>query len=162
MRPFKPQIGNKKLKPSRFFENFIQQKGPGGITRASSMEIKKNLRSFYLDLAYGNVVQEKYMEFIYSDSRVINEAMIDIENKLLEFTIVLRSMDVAINTNDPIISQPQFNEIYGAYLTRSNTYEVILVGLKNFAATGDPNYLVSISAKLNASIIKNSKYQLML
>jgi hypothetical protein len=82
MRQFKPEQLNKRIKPSRFFETFIQQKGPNGVSRASVLEIQKNLRTLFLDLAFGNVVQDKYIQFMIGDPRVVQEATTAAYNKI--------------------------------------------------------------------------------
>lgn len=162
MKEYKPQILNKKPRPSRFYESFIESKGPQGVTRATNAEIQKNLKSFYLDLAYGNIVQDKYMTFIMEEPRVFQEAVNDVSNRIMEYTIILRSMDCAISNNLPIIAQPMFNVTYNKYMMKANTYNTILTGLQNFMMSLDIGYLVSISAQLNSGIIRGSKQQLML
>ena len=150
------------MKPSKFFEYFIQQKGPNGVSRASSGEIQKNLKSFYLDLAYGNIVQPQYMQFLQTDPRVITEAISDSENQLMECTIILQSMDNAVITHHPIIAQSSFTTTYNKYLMKAHTYGVILAGLRNYAMTGDEAHLVAISVKINSGIMRGAKQQLSL
>lgn len=162
MKEYKPQILNKKPRPSRFYESFIESKGPSGVTRATSAEIQRNLKSFYLDLAHGNIVQDKYMTFIMEEPRVFQEAFNDVSNRIMEYTIILRSMDCAMANNLPIIAQPMFNVTYNKYMMKANTYNVIFTGLQNFMMSMDVSYLVSISAQLNSGIIRGSKQQLML
>ena len=162
MKEYRPNpniTGDKRFKPSKFFENFIQQKGPSGVKRASVAEIQKNLRQFYLDLVYGNVVQDKYIPFLIEDPRVVNEAIIDSENKLVEFTIILQSMDSAVRCMLPISNQPMFTTVYNKYMMRANIYGVILSGLKNFVMTGDTGFLVSICAHLNSKMVRGAKQQ---
>lgn len=166
MKEFKPnkQQNNtpKKLKPSKFFDNFIQLKGPNGVLRASSAEIQKNLKYFFLDLIYGNIVQEKYLPFIMNDNRVITEAITEAQNKLMEYTIITQSMDCAAMSSSPISLQPVFPLIYNNYMYKANAYHIMLNGLQGFAMTHDVSYLTAISAKLNSSSIRGGKQQIMI
>ena len=163
MREYRPIVNQKKQKPSRFFESFIQSKGPNGVARASIGEIQRSLKSFFLDLAYGNIVQEKYMDMIRSDPRVIQEAAVEAENKMVEANVILQSLDCAMQCGLPIITLPAFNGIHNKFMMRANTYGIILGGLRDFMMSGgDEAHLVSISTKLNSVIMKGSKQQLML
>ena len=162
-RPNKPSQPPKKLKPSKFFDNFIQLKGPNGVLRASTAEIQKNLRYFFLDLIYGNVVQDKYLPFLMSgDDRVVTEAITEAQNKLMEFTILTQSMDCAAMSSNPVSLQPVFPVIYNNYMYKCNAYFIILNGLQGFLMTHDISYLTAISAKLNASSIRGGKQQIVL
>lgn len=162
MRQFKPEQLNKRIKPSRFFETFVQQKGPNGVSRASVLEIQKNLRTFFLDLAFGNVVQEKYIQFMIGDPRVVQEAMTAAYNKIWECLVITQSMDAAISSNAPITQHPEFYTAYNKYKMRGTTYNVIYDGLCAFSNTQDPSYLTAISTKLNSGLMRGSKQQLML
>lgn len=164
MKEFVPHQNqsNKKLKPSKFYDSFIQQKGPNGVTRASSAEIQKALKMFYLDLAFGNIVQDKYIPYIMEEPRVFQEAIIDCENKLIEYTIILRSLEAATASNNPIVLQPNFQIVYNKYLMLSNSYSTILNGLRGFVVSMDVSYLVAISAKLNSTQMRGAKQQIIL
>ena len=162
MRPFKPEQLNKKLRPSKFFENFIQQKGPNGVSRASVLEIQKGLKSFFLDLAYGAVAQEKYIGFLVGDPRVMEEALKEAYSQIIECTIIMRSMEAAGSTNNPIAEMPQFSEVYNKYNMKGQTYSIIHDGLLGFKNTGDVGYIIGISTRLNSFIMKGSKQTLLL
>lgn len=162
MKEYRPLITQKKLKPSKFFEGFIQSKGPNGVARASSGEIQKAMKSFFLDLAYGNIVQEKYIPILKSDPRIIQEAHTEAENQLVEATTLLQSLEFSRNGGLPITAQPAFNGIYNKYLMRATTYGVILEGLRFFMATGNESYLTAIATKMNSVMMRGAKQQLML
>jgi hypothetical protein len=167
LREFRPLITQKKLRPSKFFEGFIQSKGPNGVARASSGEIQRALKSFYLDLAYGNIVQDKYMPILISDPRIMQEALVDAENKLLYSTIELQCLEFSRNSGLPITAQPAFEGIYNEHMMRAQTYGVILEGLRGFhmsvlSGVPNPEYLISISTKLNSITMRGAKQQLML
>ena len=167
MREYRPLITQKKLRQSKFFEGFIQSKGPNGVARASSGEIQRALKSFYLDLAYGNIVQDKYMPMLMADPRIIQEALIDVENKVLYSTIELQCLEFSRNSGLAITAQPAFDGIYNEHLMRAHTYGIILEGLRNFhmsvmSGVPDPSHLISISTKLNSIVMRGSKQQLML
>jgi hypothetical protein len=152
----------KKLKPSRFFESFIQQKGPMGVNLASVAEIQKNLRSFFNDLGYGNLVQEKYLQYLVGDLRVIDEALNESQNRLMEATIILQSMDMLQTSNNPIIQLPLFMITYNKFLMRYKAYSIIHRGLNDFkfSSVHDPAFLVGISTQLNSPVMRGALQQL--
>ena len=141
----------------RFFEFFIQAKGPNGVAMASIAEIQKNLKSFYNDLAYGNAVQEKYNQFLLSDPRVVQQAYIVAQNKINECTVIVQSMDCAAQMGIPITTLPEFRQIHNKYMMKANTYNVILQGLSGFMQTQDLSHLVGISIKLNTIMMRGAK-----
>ena len=162
MRAFRPEQLNKKIRPSKFFENFIQQKGPGGVTRATVLEIQKSLKTFFLDLAHGAVAQEKYMDFLIGDPRIVEEALKECYNQMNECTIILRSMDAAHSTSNPVSNWPQFAELYKRYNMKGQTYGVIYNGLLAFQNTKDIAHLVGISTRLGSNMMRGSKQTLLL
>lgn len=162
MREYRPLISQKKLKPSKFFESFIQSKGPNGVARASSGEIQRALKSFFLDLAFGNIVQPQYIEVMRQDPRIIQEAMTEANNKMIEANTVLQSLEFSAQHGLPITGLPSFSNVHNKYLMMANTYGVILTGLRGFAQTGDESHLIAVSTKFNNVLMRGGKQQLML
>lgn len=166
MREFRPMGSQqKKLKPSKFYDNFVQAKGPNGVAMASTGEIQKNLKMFFTDLAYGNIVQDKYTQFILGDPRVFQEAITECQNKLEECTVVIQSLDFAAQNGLPITTIPAFQAVHNKTLMKANTYGVILQGISAFlqsvqAGQPDFNHLVSISVRLGSVMMKGSRMAL--
>lgn len=163
MREFRP-IGSqqKKIRPSKFYEFFIQAKGPNGVAMASIGEIQKNIKMLFMDLAYGNLVQEKYTQYIVADPRVFQEAIIAAQNKMNECTVIIQSLDCAAQNGLAITTLPAFREVYNKYMMRANTYGVILQGINAFLQTNcqDLNQLIGISVRLNSVLMKGAKLSL--
>lgn len=160
MRAFKPDTVKKQQQKSRFFECF---NNIGGIQRASVVDIQKNMHHFLKDLIFGNIVQEKYMEILMSDPRIIQEAITYTEQNLIENHIILQSMNCAVNCKDvSIITLPAFNNTYTKYSLKANTYGVLLTELRNFMSSGNAEYLIGISVKLNSPFMRGSKQQFLL
>lgn len=162
MRPLKPDAMNKKMKPSRFFDYFIRQYGQVGTSRATVLEIQKNLRSFFLDLAFGNIVQEKYTQFILGDPRIVDEALIEVTSKLKKNMIYMEALNIAAQTGSPITQYPEYNECYSQETLRHYTYSILHQGLSNFKMTQDPSHLVFISTQFNSQIARGAKQVLLL
>lgn len=159
MRAFKPEIAKKNMKDSKFFEYFKSQ---GGTLRASSEDIRKQMFVFCKDLIYGNVVQDKYLPALMEDPRIIQEGMLYAETNLIENNMILQSLDCAALNKLPFTMFPEFSTVYNKYALRSQTYGIILHSLKDFAMSGNPDYLVSISVKLNTPFLRGVKQQYML
>jgi len=160
MRAFKPEVAKKNMKDARFFEYF---KDRGGVNRATTQEIRDKLMLLFKDLIFGNVVQDKYMEAIMGEPRIMQEAIIFAEANLMENHILVQSMDCAIQCRLPsVLSLPTFDQIYTKYTLRATTYGTILAELKNFVMSGNPEYLVAISVKLNSPFMRGVKQQYML
>ena len=129
---------------------------------ASPLEIQKQMKSYFLDLIYGNIVQEKYQDFLY-EPRVLREALASAEQKLLRYSAILQSMDLAIQSNQFMItSNPEFYNTYDTYVGKATAFSIILKGLQAFANTGDTGYLISISTQMNSYLMANAKQQVLI
>lgn len=162
MRQFNPSRENTKTKKSNFFESFFNSKGQAGTNLANNEEIKKSLRSFYLDLAFGSLVQDKYLQFLEGDPRIIEIAMEEANRKIIECNIILQSMTCAQNAGLNITYMPEFMSIYNNNQLKMTTYTIIWHGLAAFKQSHDRNALASVSVQLNNPSIKGSRQQLML
>ena len=156
MRSIK-QMMNAKPKNSKFFEYFLKHYGDSATRTVSDDEIMKNLRNFYLDLSFGNVQQEKYVQYLYSDQRIIQLAIADTDNKLTSSYIVVESLNHARNTGCQFTAIPQFNETLEEAQCRYFTYAIINKSLKEFATTGALPYLQQISLQFNNPMNRGRK-----
>ena len=163
MRQYKPETIVKKMKPSKFFEFFLQTKGPTGTARASVAEIQKNMKSFFLDLAFGNLVQDKYLQFL-QDPRIIGEAIQIAQYKMMECLCIVQSMKSTQYSANPVIANPVFEPTLNKYTVKGETYNIIYNGLMAYWNSPDhnPAYLVGISTKLNNINMRGAKQQLLL
>ena len=135
----------RKQKPSKFFEYFLSN-NRGGTLAVTAKEIQDKLRQFYLDLAFGNLQQPKYIELLMLDQeRIINESLIDLWQKINETLIYKDAVLLASRINTPeasmIVSNPLYNDVMFNSQNRFAAYNVLYKGLANYQASGeiDPN-----------------------
>jgi hypothetical protein len=151
------QIQTQKQRPSKFFEYFIKNYGESATKTVNDDEIFKNLKSLYLDLAFGNLQQEKYFQYLYSDFRIMQIAANDLHQKVMESFIVAESLKFARNMNFQATSLEQFGNTLLNAETKYFTYSVLHKGVTGFLMSGDINALISISVQFNNPMNRNSK-----
>ena len=111
MRALKASTLNKKLRPSKFFEHFLNANGPTCTAKASTADIQVKLKVLYLDLACGNLQQNKYYQYFIGDPRIVQEAINDLQNKVLESLVYRDALRFTANRpqdpeSRPILANP--------------------------------------------------------
>ena len=143
------QVMTTKPKNSKFFDHFIKVNGERATADVADEEIIKYLRNFYMDLSYGNVQQEKYMQYLWTDPRIIRIAIADSHQKLMSNYIIAESLKFArgANFNPTLLEQyePTLIEAQSRYMT----YTILNKGLMDFSMSGDPAHLIQISVQFN-------------
>ena len=175
MRALKPSVLNKKLKPSKFFEHFLNLNGPTCTAKATNLDIQAKLKVLYLDLAFGNLQQTKYYQYFVGDPRIVQEAINDLQNKVMDALAYRDSLRfVANRPQDPearnILMNPMFNKVIQNAEMKYIAYSTIMEGLVKYRDSGlgmdglihpeacNPQYLVYISMQLNSNpFIKGAK-----
>ena len=102
-------------------------------------------------------VDNKYYKYLMNDPRIINLALNDIHQKLMETYIVLESLKFSKANNLPATNLEQFLKVINDSQIKFYTYSVLQTGLSNFSQTGDVNHLISISLQFNNPMHRNSK-----
>ena len=168
MRALKASTLNKKLRPSKFFEHFLNQNGPSCTAKATNIDIQSKLKVLYLDLAFGNLQQAKYYQYFVGDPRIIQEAINDLQNKVLESLAYRDALKFTANRpQDPdaraILSNPAFNSVINKAELTYVAYSIILEGVVKYRDSGmgtdglihpeycNPQFLVTISIQLNSN-----------
>ena len=168
MRALKPSTLNKKLRPSKFFEHFLSQNGPSCTAKATNVDIQAKLKMLYLDLAFGNLQQAKYYQYFIGDPRIIQEAINDLQNRVLETLAYRDALKFAANRpQDPdarmILTNPQVNDVIQKAELTYIAYSTILEGVVKYRDSGmctdglihpemcNPQFLVTISIQLNSN-----------
>lgn len=165
MRQIRPS-NNKKPSPSKYFEFFLNKYGPSCTSKATIIEIQSKLKLLYMDLMFGNLQQAKYFQYILGDERILEEALIDLKNKLLENMAYRDSLKFVAQNNDrqgsiQIQTNPAFNKCLLDSENKVFTYSTIYDGIIKFKQTGflpdgnyapekcNPQFLLCISMQLN-------------
>lgn len=143
------QVLTTKPKNSKFFDHFIKQNGERATIDATDDDIVKHLRSFYTDLSYGNVQQEKYLQYLWSDPRIVRIAINDTQQRLMSAYIIVESLKFARGSNFQPTLLEQYEPTFYENQARYFTYAVLNKGLVDFLNTGDPAHLVGISVQFN-------------
>lgn len=150
-------IINQKPKNSRFFDHFIKQHGDVATKYAGEDEIQKNLKSLYLDIAFGNLQQEKYLQYLLADERIVQLALIDIHNHLMKASNILEALRFARNAMAQCTQNDYFMVTYQEADSRWFTYSILYQAFTYFQATGQMQYLTSVSVTFNNPINRGSK-----
>lgn len=148
MRPIR-QVMAAKPKNSKFFDHFIKQNGERATMDVADEELIKHLRSFYTDLSYGNLQQEKYYQYLWADPRIVRIAINDSQQKLMSAYIIVESLKFARGSNFQPTLLEQYEPTFYEAQARYFTYAVINKGLVDFLNTGDPAHLVGIAVQFN-------------
>jgi hypothetical protein len=168
MRALKASTLNKKLRPSKFFEHFLSANGPTCTAKASTADIQAKLKVLYLDLAFGNLQQNKYYQYFIGDPRIVQEAINDLQNKVLETLACRDALRFAANRpQDPDTRPILANPVFGAVIQKAElkyiAYSTILEGIVKYRDSGmgpdgfihpemcNPQFLVTISIQLNGN-----------
>lgn len=157
MRSIK-QVLNTKLKNSKFFDYFLKIYGETATLTCTDDEIRKNLKSLYLDIAFGNIQQEKYLTYFMQDNRIIILALNDTMQKLIENYMILESLKYARSHNMNFVLYEQFDAVFSNINTKYFTYSSLHKGLTDFQQSGyNLSYLVNISVQFNNPMNRGSK-----
>ena len=151
------QIQTQKQRPSKFFEYFIKNYGESATRTVNTDEIYKNLKSLYLDLAFGNLQQERYYQYLYSDIRIMQIAANDLHEKVMETYIVVESLKFAKGMGFQPTTLEQYSRVLLENQTKFFTYSVLQKNINDFLMTGDINCLINIAVQFNNPMNRNSK-----
>ena len=151
------QISNKKPKNSKFFDYFTRAHGEVCTRAVGEDEIQRNMKTFYLDVAFGNIQQEKYLQYFLADERILQIAIRDCNRKCIFSYNRLASLQFARTANAQFSLTDEFVETMREEETIYNTYSTILSGLQNFAMTGQLQYLTAVSITFNNPMHRGSK-----
>lgn len=179
MRALRPASFNRKQKPSKFFEYFLNQYGPSCTSRASVKEIHDKIKTLYLDLAFGNMQQPKYYQYIIGDNRIIECALNDLTIKFSEAVAYRDALRYTASAKDPsvmpILSNPSFNKCLNDSENRVYSYSILIEGLTEFKNSGiaqdgfihlemaNIQFLIKIPVQLNNNpFARGAKQQLLL
>ena len=156
------QVINQKPKNSKFFDYFIKKYGDTATRSAGDEEIYRNLKSLYIDLASGNCNADKYLGYLFSDTRIVTILLNDAYKKLISNHIIFESLNFSRDHSSPLVGLPQFNETYEECKRKYNTYSIIYSCMTNFYNTSQPIYLTQISVNLSNKMIRDSQGQVCL
>ena len=159
MRPIKQSM-NAKQRNSKFFEYFLKNYGDSCTITATDDDIKKNLKNLYLDLAFGNIIHQdnKYLQYIYNDTRIMSLAAQDTQKKLFEIYIIIESLKFARSNNMQFAMLPQYNDVFNEFNIKYVTYSILNKGITDFVSSGgNKDYLVQITVQFNNPMNRNSK-----
>ncbi len=131
MRALK-QILNTKPKNSKFFEYFINRYGEAATRDATEEEILKNIRSLYVDIVYGNINQDRYIDYLVAYPKVLDIAIKDSYRNVMKFFILGESMRSTQVSGNNIITIPQFNEVMDEVNQKYTNYTIIYNTLCGF------------------------------
>lgn len=150
--------GQRKKPDSKFFTTFKQKYGEYGTAKAPDAEIRKFLRFLYKDLVYGNLTLQD-IEQLNNDPRIIAEACIDLEFRMMKQDVYLRLFACAQRNIDPVVQQQYFGLCQEEETGKMMIYNTIYTGLKNYMATHVYDFIYSISAQFNTPL--TSKYRVL-
>lgn len=142
-------IVNQKPRNSKFFDYFIRVNGDVATRAAGDDEIIKNLKALYLDIAFGNLQQEKYLQYLLADPRVLQIAIMDCQNKVCQAQLRVESLKLARAQGAPFTQIDQFNETLMEDDSKYFTYSMLLKSFTEFLnlkAAMDNGYQVSATA----------------
>lgn len=150
-------IINQKPKNSRFFDHFIKQHGDVATKYAGEDEIQKNLKALYLDIAFGNLQQEKYLQYLLADDRIVQLALMDLYNHLMDAYNIYEALLFARNA----MAQCTQNDFFMGTLknaeSRYFTYSILYQAFTQFQATAQMQFLTSVAVTFNNPINRGSK-----
>ena len=152
------QLSTQKPRDSKFFENLRRQYG-GTIPYSSitPQDVASNLRSFYLDLSFGNIQQDKYIQILEESPVIIDVALRDLYAKSMKAYVLLESLKVTKQTNAQITKYKQFDEIMNEADNKYYTYMSLYDGVTAYSKTRDKNYLIAISAKFSNPMNRDTR-----
>lgn len=157
MRTIKQAL-NTKLKNSKFFDYFLKTYGETATLTCTDDEIRKNLKSLYLDITFGNIQQEKYLTYFVQDVRIVNLALNDTMQKLIENYMILESLKYSRSHNMQFTLYEQFDRVLADINTKYYTYSTLNKGLLDFQQSQyNMSYLVNISVQFNNPMNRGSK-----
>lgn len=149
------QVMTAKPKNSKFFDHFIKHNGERATMDVGDDEIIKYLRSLYMDLSFGNLQQDKYLQYLFADQRILRIAITDTQEKLMSNYIIMESLKFARASNFNPTLLAQYDSTLSETQARYMTYVILNKGLVDFVNTGDPNHLIGISVQFNNPMNRN-------
>ena len=160
MRAFNPgkSSNGDKQRKSNFFEHFLSKKGPSATASATPVEIQRSIKQFFMDLTYGCLTQEKYLQYLIGDTRIADIALEEANTKIIESDIIIQSMMCSASMRMPFVNSPYFMTTLNSYKMRKSVFTIISEGLAAFRNNGgDRRYLVGIAAQLNNRAYQGAK-----
>ena len=150
-----------KKKNSKFFDYFLKTYGDSCTLSVNDDEIFKYLRNLYLDLAFGNLQDEKYHQLLRNDPRIINAIYRDCIQKCNELYIMSESLKFSHTMSCPICGLDLFEKVVRDTNTRYMTYSIFHKGIEGYLYTNDINYLLSIAFQFNNVMNRNLRQVLL-
>lgn len=149
MRAIKAEQINKRVRKSSFIEYFTNRYGPTSTERANERELNDKLNKFYMDIVYGNFVDSD-IERLEADRRIIQLAIDDCTRKVNKNFILMTSLNLLASNGSPYINLSEYQELVDEVHNKYYTYSIIFKGLNDYIITGNPGFLVSLSAQFNS------------
>ena len=163
-------IVNHRPRNSKFFDYFLKAHGDVATRAVGEDEIFKNLKALYLDIAFGNLQQEKYLQYLLADARIIQIAIHDCDTKVIQAYIRVESMKFARASSTQFTQLEQFNNTLMEDNTKYFTYSVLkkaftdFLNLKMMLDAGQPvapqaflQVLTAVSVAFNNPLNRESK-----
>lgn len=143
MKPLRPDLLNKKIKPSKFFENISNSNIP-----PNAEIIRRNLKFLFRDLVCGTAQQEKYFQYFLGMPKIVDIAIEELTSRQLKEAMYKSALLSLYNTNQTaVIDNNIFDICWRETDIRLSAYSGLLDGLLKFKATQDTRQLIAISAK---------------
>lgn len=152
------QVLNTKLRNSKFFDYFLKNYGDICTLAATDDEIRKCLKFLYLDITFGNIQQNKYVQYFVQDSRIVILALNDTMQKSIENYMILESLKYARAHNVDFVLYEQFDKVLSDTDTKYFTYSTLNKGLLEFQQSQyNMSYLIKIAVQFNSPMNRGSK-----
>lgn len=150
----------KKPKQSKFFDQLIQKYGEQyALDKCTNQEISDKLRFFIQDLVYGNILQDKYIQYIMNDTnnRLIGSTLVEIDYRIKRAAMISYALSKLYASQDPITQDQEFQQCYMDEDLKSKAYSIIKQGLLGFLNSRDPQYIEWIAIQFNSPILRSAK-----
>lgn len=160
MRPMKPSAKQQKVRQSQFFEYFISRYGIDfAITRANNEELLNRIKHFILDLAYGNIMQERYFCYIAGDmdNRLLQIALTELRFQIRKTVIYCDALVASRIVGNESSKFQEFDPLLKDEQLRQFAFITIRDSIMSYISTRDSEYIRSISYKLSNPLFKRAK-----
>ena len=156
------EIRQNKQKPknSKFFDQLIQRYGEEyALAKATNQEVSDKVKFFIQDLAYGTILQDKYIRYLMedNDNRLINTTLIEVDYRLKRSSILLYALNKLYMSKDNICLDQEYQQCYQDEDIRVKAYSIIKQGLINFIQSRNPQFFTTIAVQLNSILLKGAK-----
>lgn len=160
MRPMKPTAKQQKVRQSQFFEYFISRYGiEFAITRANNEELLNRIKHLILDLAYGNIMQERYFCYIAGDmdNRLLQIALTELQFQIRKTVIYCDALTASRIVGNESSKFQEFDPLLKDEQLRQFAFITIRDSILSYISTRDSEYIRSISYKLSNPLFKRAK-----